>query len=211
MPRQLKPQQVDEIEHRRAHITIPLMFNRNDINFFADFAGRTYKGKDADTVRTLVMDAIDKSLQCEWVRVLTISHVNYEYAGQGLRDRTFSFNMDRFLIGSLSTGVLKRLNWETAEHTDDHVQWIARSSDFYWDKEKYGIFELPTQKKQYNDLTYYRVYREQDWQTLLDFEKWLNILRDRFFDWVSIDAPLMSNLLEGSNPLLMLPGPKGEE
>jgi hypothetical protein len=89
MPRSLKPQQVGEVKHRNLPIVIPIMLDRNSLEFFFEVAGEKTKCESADEAKIKAREKLESLATVEWESVIAIDHTESDgfYFPNGNADR----------------------------------------------------------------------------------------------------------------------------
>lgn len=127
MPRKLKPHKVDDV-HVCQGPPVALMFERNDLYFFAEIAGKRVFHAEADQCRVLIKQAVkDASTVKKWYRVIEI-----EICGTSHWDDTgLSWRCDREEFAILGDDIVTR---RFGSDDDNPECWRSVSRRYHGDR-----------------------------------------------------------------------------
>lgn len=210
MPRKLKPQQVDEVFHSDSGTRVPIMFDRNTLEFFAEFEGETFTDPVAVKLRTPVMDAIKAASSLTWERAIAVirpretsSHFNpfdmHAAFAQGSMEFAFCiFDWAKRRDGKIVRRSVYSDNQGTIYEfrTGGPVVWLRAPKDF-----APPVFE---------DRTVYLPYTQEVWAALWNMKAALESARKRLDELVSTTEGTILLASNGAATLLALPQPTPE-
>jgi hypothetical protein len=165
MPRLLKPQVAAVITDRQLHVSANLMFNRNNLTFFADYAGQHIEGKTADEVTTRLREVIKTHTTAEWYGVIeassTVWHRNNRttdfYAAQN-SSVELKLDLSRFWVADMPGGGRIKANWAAADvNGNDQRRDLSRA----WQ----SVTVIPSFPAEHRGETYL-LYTEELWRVL---------------------------------------------
>ncbi len=74
MARSLKPQKVKEVKHRTLPMTLDILLDRNDLDFFFKMGVQIFRASDIDEVVKLAYEKLSSFTGVEWEQVIEIDH-----------------------------------------------------------------------------------------------------------------------------------------
>jgi len=98
VPRRLKPKEVGRITVPKYNISVPLLLDRESLDFFVEFQGRSVSAKTAEEAKTLGRDLIINTIALEWQSVIEVSLD--EYANERDQSGRLDFDFERFLVAT---------------------------------------------------------------------------------------------------------------
>lgn len=116
MPRQLKPQQVGEYEHR-AHGKFPLYLDRNTLEFTAEVAQEPLRYPSIEALRNAVHEAVSKLDDLDWKPIIHLRSGEDAFWGGRHRNRV-SFEFTRFYLAKAPDGTHRECHWDLGTKFD---------------------------------------------------------------------------------------------
>ena len=172
MPREKKPQQVDEVYHERLGITVPIMLNRNTLEFYAEYEGDRIEARSAQEVKQQVEDLVRGGLTAEWQPVLKVQVTTpRDYAMYEDVQGSLGIKFRRYWVGFTPTGKTLQCEWNTpaAERRSAAKKYteLVRPNEV----ERIDFRSLPAVKHEGSSWhqgsdTYFLDYTEEMWAAL---------------------------------------------
>lgn len=198
MPRELKPQKVDQVEDSQTGYIVPIMLDRNSLTFFAEFNGEGTKAASAAEVRVWVEKAIKEARDFVWEGVIEVSK-NTQHTSE---NAYIQYTINRFWHTKTINGNPLKCDWKY--QTD-----LARSSNGHqW---HFSPKEIPSHIPQRftSDYDhYYLPYDEATWKGLEELLVALKTITEKI-DVILGDDPDQLAVV-GSRILGMLPAGEPE-
>lgn len=138
MPRKLKPQKVDEVRHVNLGVTVDIMLDRNDLDFFVTLGTETIRGNDPKLLRRQAFAMIEEQSKLEWKPCVRLS------TG---RATGVHVEAERFWYAVRANGTINKAAW--IYDTDEKR--LKYADSFYWDRSRQVPFVPPVRP-----LDYYR-------------------------------------------------------
>lgn len=186
MARSLKPQKVDEVTDKKTGMTIDIMFNRNDKDFFAVHGPATFRDPTAKAVMTWAHKQLQEAQELQWQPIIKVTYRRINQP-DGQNSATIAISATRYFVAVNQAGRPIRADWGTSPdgretiknvfeyhsspptRTTRRIGLYERAMAFHWNDKEDGPFRVP--------LTVKRQFRP-DYDVLLpyDMETWLGIL-----------------------------------
>lgn len=115
MARQLKPQQVDEVRHARLGVAVPVMLDRNTLDFFVVVNGAEYRAPTAEQIKGDAYWLIDEGGVVVWHPVIEVAVRGDDGSGYDTPRAGLDLTADRFYLGRTADGQSLRVSWEHGE------------------------------------------------------------------------------------------------
>lgn len=187
MAKRPKSIQVDIIEYKQAGMSAILYLDKKTLVFYSTFMDETFRGKNADDVKTEVFQAMKNAASLEWNPVIEVEKL----APFGARYDSWQahpwvgFSLDRFYIAKRYNGTYAKVEWILSEHVLeahgdlDGMGMLSRATSFYWPMKE--EFYPPTRLYRPGDdrPKYYLPYTLQLWEGLQCLQQAISALGTR--------------------------------
>jgi hypothetical protein len=109
MTRQLKPQQVSIVEDNVTGISVPIMLDRNTLEFFAQMPEKlTLRGKDAEELRERVKVALTNRENLNWFSVIDVT----VHGAGSYENNVVGFSFKRYWLARRNDGAYLQVKWQ---------------------------------------------------------------------------------------------------
>lgn len=180
--RKLKPQQVGLIGIPFGG-TLPVFLDRNELDFFAEMDGETWRAKTYDELTRTVEADLKKLIKLDWTPLIEIE-IEKSHRNSWNREETdphrgeLNFTISRYYIA------LARKGWRKADWDIPVEQRSGnRAGVFYGPSKDFKIEALPWSDDSYR-IRYWLAYNDELWAGLEGLVRKTHQLREQFIDLI---------------------------
>jgi len=161
MARTLKPMQVDEVKDHHKGVTVPIYYDRNKHDHFAEFMEVTYRDQDIEKLTRKMRDVIREFIKMEFVPVICIKE---ETVTNNVDSKPYGIQVERVYLAKRPDGKWQYKMWEGER---DYPHSLKTPDDLY------GI----TEYKDFNRsiVYHYLPYSDEKYKEAVDLQKALEI------------------------------------
>ena len=185
---------IENYEHRKAHVSVPIRFYSDEGVFRAKFNNQIFHDADIRKLRNQLFIAIEQGTSLEWQPVIIVSFGNHFREDIHL----VSMSFDREWFAKRADGGWLNAEWDTKVFEPGEERKFGGPSDRFHSASYFSIsrykngqrvdvnFEIPFTDREYNGTdsypTYYIAYTEELWATLEALRDTLRKIEQRIID-----------------------------